>query len=333
MRNGLLTIPGHRRRSFWVVFAKTMRRTAARLLELAIHEILRIYAGKVWVEDRLPTGSKPDFRVCTPEGRRLWVECTVAQRSDEFKGAIATARRLQDVVNNVDTDPFGLSWTLREYSSEANPRESTLRKKIEEFVRELSSRISSLSVQKGERVGETVWEDRGWRVSFEAYYLPGRDRDAQSIVAGLGENAGVNEENEGWQGNDIQKLRGLLEKKSDQLKSAGGSCIIVISYSFFILDNTGEVLAGALFETPDSYGGNRPLYGLADSPSNQHITGVLCIPWVAAHMFCSHETPWFYVPHLWSLSPLNEEIFPFARRGRLDAEGRFRWSAPSLYTE
>ena len=56
------------------------------LLELATHEILRVYAGSVSVEDALPNGKRPDFHVCTPEGRQLWVECTVAQRSDELKG-------------------------------------------------------------------------------------------------------------------------------------------------------------------------------------------------------------------------------------------------------
>lgn len=298
------------------------------LLELATHEILRKCAGKVLVEDALPNRKRPDFHVCTPEGRQLWVECSVAQRSDEFKGAIATARRLRDVVNSMDTRPFGLSWMLLGHSSDADPRESRLKREIEQFVRGLSSSEFCLSGQEGKRVGQFDWEDRGWRVRFGAYYLPGLDDDAPTIVSNQGENAGVNDENEGWEGNDIQKLRQTLEKKAGQLKSANGSCVIVISHSELILDNTGRVLASALLLHPDSYDGSRPFYGSADSPRNQHVTGVLYKPWVKAHMFCSRETPWCYVPHPWSLSPLNEEIFPFAFQGGFNGGGAFKWSAP-----
>ena len=172
----------------------------------------------------------------------------------------------------------------------------------------------------------SYWEDRGWRVRFDAFYLPGRESDARTIVIDEGENAGVNDKNEGWEGNDIQKLKAALEKKADQLKTANGSCIIVISHSDLILDNTGTVFAGALLGHPNNYNDSRPLFGSADSPSNQHVTGVLYMPWVKAHMFCSNETPWYYVPHPWSLSPLDEEIFPFAWRGGLDAEGQFKRS-------
>ena len=78
------------------------------------------------------------FTLVLPEGRQLWVECTVAQRSDEFKGAIATARRLRDVINDMDTRPFGLSWMLLGHSSKVTPSESKLKKTIK---RELSGYI------------------------------------------------------------------------------------------------------------------------------------------------------------------------------------------------
>lgn len=298
------------------------------LLELATHEILRRYAGRVSVEDVLPSGNRPDFHICSPDGKHIWVECTVAQRSGEFSGAIATARRLREIVNSMDTRPFGFSWMLLGYSTEADPRESKLKQSIEKFVLDLSNRDVCRPDQKGRIVGRFEWEDRGWRIRFKALYLPGRDRDAPTIVVDEGENAGVNDENEGWMGNDIQKLRSVLEYKANQLKSTNGSCIIVISHSDLILDNTGEVFAGALFAHPDSNGDHRPFYGSVERPSHQHISGVLYIPWVKAHMFCSHETPWFYVPHSWSKSPLKQGIFPFAVQGSLNTEGKFKWDAP-----
>lgn len=301
------------------------------LLELVIHEILRVYAGSVSVEDALPNGKRPDFHVSTPEGRQLWVECTVAQRSDELKGARATGRKLRDIVDAMDTRPFGLSWMLLGHSAREQPRESSLKKHIQEQVNHLNDLVAAHPMERGSRLDVSDWKDRGWRVRFDAFYLPGRESDARTIVIDEGENAGVNDENEGWEGNDIQKLRQTLEKKADQLKSAIGSCVIVISHSDLILDNTGRVLAGALLLHPDSYDGSRPFYGSADSPRNQHVTGVLYMPWVKAHMFCSRETPWYYVPHPWSLSPLNEEIFPFAFQGSFNGEGEFKWSAP-LYT-
>ena len=301
------------------------------LLELATHEILRRCAGRVSVEDVIPSGNRPDFHLCTSEGKHIWVECTVAQRSGEFSGAIATARRLREIVNSMDTRPFGLSWMLLGYSRESDPRESRLKKGIEQFVLDLSGRDVCRPDQKGRIVGSFVWADRGWRIRFEAIYLPGRDRNARSIVVDEGENAGVNDASEGWMGNDIQKLRSTLEHKADQLKSAYGSCVIVISHSDLILDNTGDVFAGALFAHPATYGEHRPFYGSIDRPSHQHISGVLYIPWVKAYMFCTSEPPWFFVPHPWSKSPLEHEIFPFAERGSLNTEGKFKWDAP-LYT-
>lgn len=320
--------PQGQRKEFLSRFRKDDASYRGALLELATHEVLRRYAGRVSVEDVLPSGNRPDFHACTPEGKHLWVECTVAQRSGELSGAIATARRLREIVNSMDTRPFGLSWRLLGYSREADPRESRLKKGIEQFVLDLSSRDVGRADQAGSRVGEFVWADRGWRVRFEAFYLPGQNRDARTIVLDEGENAGVNDENEGWMGNDIQKLRSTLENKADQLKSANGQCVIVISHSDLILDNTGEVFAGALFTHTGTYGDHRPFYGLADRPIHQHISGVLYIPWVKAHMFCSRETPWFFVPHPWSKSPLKQGIFPFAVQGSLNTENRFRWDAP-----
>lgn len=296
------------------------------LLELVTHEILRGYAGRVVIEDALPSGSRPDFHIITPKGNQLWAECTVAERSDRIKGTIVTARKLREIVNAMDTRPFGLGWMLLSYSRQEQPRESSLKKHVREYIKNLSDLVVGQSIEQGRRLDVSEWEDRGWRVRFDAFYLPDLGRDAPAIVVDEGENAGVNDENEGWMGNDIQKLRAALEKKADQLKSANGSCIIVISHSELISDNTGEVFAGALFGYPGSYDGSRPFYGSADSPSNQHVTGVLYMPWVKAHMFCSNETPWFYVPHPWSLSPLDEVIFPFAWRGGLNTEGKFKWN-------
>ena len=320
--------PQKQKKEFLSRFRKDNASYSGALLELATHEIMRVYAGKVLVEDVLPNGNRPDFRICTPGGRQLWVECTVAQRSDDVKGAIATARRLREVVNAMDTRPFGLGWMLLRHSSQDQPRESSLKKHIREYIKHLTDLVAGQSIVRGSRLDVRDWEDRGWRVRIDAFYLPDRDRDAPAIVVDEGENAGVNDENEGWMGNDVQKFRSTLEHKADQLKSANGSCIIVISHSDLILDNTGEVMEGALFAHPDTNGGRRPFYGSANRPSHQHISGVLYIPWVKAHMFCSRETPWFYVPHPWSLSPLKEEIFPFACWGSLNTEGKFKWSAP-----
>ena len=316
------------KKEFLSRFRKDDASYSGALLELVTHEILRNYAGRVRVEDALPSGSRPDFHLKTPGGSQLWVECTVAQRSDALNGAINTARRLYDVVNSIDTTPFGLSWELMRHSKQAQPRETALKRHIRDCVDDLVNRIAGHSIEKGCRLDVTYWEDRGWRIRFEFFYLPNRRSQSPAIVMNGGESAGINEENEGWMGNDVQKLRSALEYKADQLKYANGSCIIAISHSDLILDNTGVVLAGALFENPDTYGSRRSFYGSADSPSNQHVTGVLYFPWVKAHMFCSKETPWFYVPHPWSLSPLSDNIFDFARRGTFKPDGEFQWSAP-----
>ena len=298
------------------------------LLELVTHEILLNYAGRVQLEVGLPSGRKPDFHLKTPEGRKLWVECTVAQRSQALEGPTNSARRLQEAVNSIDTSPFRLSWTLLRHSTQSQPRETTLKKHIEDFVHELAERIAGRSILQGTYLGETHWEDRGWKIRFGAYYLPGRSGNDPTIAMENGGNAGINEENEGWLGVDAQKLRPVLEAKAKQLKSASGSSIIVLSHTESNLDSTGDVLKIALFGNSTSANRHGPFYGSADNPSNQHVTGVLYFPWIKAHMFCSHEAPWFYVPHPWSSSPLGEDIFTFARRGALNSDGSLEWSEP-----
>ena len=298
------------------------------LLELAVHEILRNCAGNVQLEVGLPSGKRPDFHLKTPGGRQLWVECTVAQRSDAVKGSVNTARRLHDAVNSMDTTPFGLSWTLIRHSNQAQPRETSLKRHIRACVDDLVNRIASCPVEEGRRLEVTYWEDRGWRIRFGFFYLPNRRSQSPAIVMDGGESAGINEENEGWMERDAEKLKSALENKADQLKSANGSCIIVISHTDFILDNTGEVLEIALFGNPDPGGSRYSFFGSARNPSNQFVTGVLYFPWIKAHMFCSYEAPWFYVPHPWSLTPLSEDIFDFARRGAFNPDGEFQWSNP-----
>ena len=298
------------------------------LLELAAHEILRNYAGNVQLEVGLPSGRRPDFHLRTPRGRQLWVECTVAQRSDALKGAINTARRLYDAVNSMDTTPFGLSWTLIRHSKQSQPSGNLLKRHIRNCIDGLVSRLGGRPIEEGCRLDVTYWEDRGWRIRFEFFYLPDRRSQSPAIVINGGESAGINEENEGWMGREAQILSSVLDDKADQLKTTNGSCIIVISHADFILDNTGEVLEVALKGNPDSGGSRDSFFGSASSPSNQHVSGVLYIPWIKAHMFCSQETPWFYVPHPWTLSPLNEEIFAFARHGVLNSDGAFEWIEP-----
>ena len=298
------------------------------LLELAVHEILRNYAGNVYLEVGLPSGRKPDFHLKTPEGRQLWVECTVAQRSNTLKGSIAIAKRLQEAVNSIDTTPFGLDWTVLRHLSQTPPSENCLKRHIEEFVLKLNQRILGLSVVEGRFVEETLWGDRGWTIRFGAFFFPGLSSNDPSIVDDEGENAGVNENNDGLLESDPQKLRTPLEKKASQLKSAAGSSIIVLSHADFIMDNTGRVIELALFGDPKIGDSRDSFFGTAHSQNNRHVTGVLYFPWIKAQMFCSHETPWFYIPHPWSKSPLNEDIFSFARRGTLNSEGVLKWRAP-----
>lgn len=298
------------------------------LLELVVHEILRNYAGNVQHEVGLPSGRRPDFHLKTPGGKQLWVECTVAQRSDALRGSINTARRLYDIVNSMDTTPFGIGWTLVRHSKQSQPRESLLRRHIQNCVDDLVNRIAGSPSEEGCRLDVTYWEDRGWRIRFEFFYLPNCRGQNPTIVINGGESVGVNEENEGWLEKDAQRLRLALEDKADQLKSANGSSIIVVSHTDFILDNTGRVLEIALFGNPDPGGSRYSFFGSARNPSNKHVTGVLYFPWIKAHMFCSHETPWFYVPHPWSLAPLSEDIFLFACRGARNPDGEFQWSNP-----
>lgn len=298
------------------------------LLELAVHEILRNYAGIVQLEVALASGRRPDFHLKTPGGSQLWVECTVAQRADALKGSINTARRLHDAVDSMDTTPFGLSWTLIRHSKQSQPSGTSLKRHIQNCVDDLVNRIDGRPVEEGCRLDVTNWEDRGWKIRLEFFYLPNRGSQSPAIVMNGGESVGINEENEGWMGKEAQKLSSALDDKADQLKTANGPCIIVISHTDFILDNTGEVLEIALKGNPDSGSSRNSFFGSARSPSNQHVTGVLYFPWIKAHMFCSHESPWFYVPHPWTLSPLNEEIFTFARHGVLNSDGAFEWIEP-----
>ena len=301
------------------------------LLELVVHELLRNYTGNVQLEVGLPSGRKPDFHLRTPESRKLWVECTVAQRSNTLKGSIAIAKRLQEAVNSIDTTPFGLDWTVLRHLSQTPPSENRLKKYIKKFVLKLNQEILGRSFVEGRFVGATLWEDRGWTIRFGAFYLPGLSGNDPSIVDDEGENAGVNENNDGWLESDPQKLRPPLEKKASQLKSATGSSIIVLSHADFIMDNTDKVFELALFGDPNTGDSRDSFFGTADSPNNGHVTGVLYFPLIKAQMFCSHETPWFYVPHPWSQSPLSEDIFSFARWGTLDSEGVLKWR-PSLCT-
>ena len=192
------------------------------LLELVVHEILRCYGGNVQIEAMIPSCKRPDFHLKTPEGRELWVECTVAQRSTALGGSIKIAKRLQEVVNSLDTAPFGLDWTVLRYLNGAHPSENFLKRHIEEFILDLNERIRGRSIVEGRAVGETQWEDRGWKIRFGAFYLPGYSSSNSTILDDEGESAGVNAENEGWMESDPKKLRIPLEKKASQLRSAIG---------------------------------------------------------------------------------------------------------------
>ncbi len=301
----------------------------AAVLELVVHEILRGYGGILQLEAALPSRKRPDFHLETPRGNHLWVECTVAQRSADLKGSIRIARRLQEVVNSIDTAPFGLGWTVIRHLSSSPPGENSLRRHVEAFVCKLNNRILNRSVVEGSHVGETIWESHGWKIGLQAFYIPSIDRNDPSIVDGGEENAGVNEENESLPDNDAQKLKSALEGKSDQLKSANGSCVIVFSHTDFVLDNTGESLEFALFGHPT--GGNRrdSFFGVAHSSNNQHIAGVLYFPDIKAHRICSKEAAWYYVPHPWSRSPLSEDVFSFARKGTQNSNASLEWSSPN----
>ncbi|MCZ0939800.1 MAG: hypothetical protein OXJ55_14250 [Caldilineaceae bacterium] len=301
------------------------------LLELVVHEILRNYAGNVQHEVELPSGRKPDFHLKTPEKRKLWVECTVAQRSNTLKASIAIAKRLQEAVNSIDTSPFGLDWTVLRHLSQTPPGENRLKCHIQKFVLKLNQEILGRSVVEGRFVGETLWEDRGWTIRFGAFYLPSLSSNDPSIVDDEGENAGVNENNDGWLESDPKKLRPPLEKKASQLKSAAGSSIIVLSHADFIMDNTDKVFELALFGDSNTGDSRDSFFGTADSPNNRNVSGVLYFPLIKAQMFCSRETPWLYVPHPWSNSPLSEDIFSFARRGAFNSAGVLKWR-PSLCT-
>ena len=318
-------IPGTKQADLRARFRSDDRQHSSALLELLTHELLRRLCSGVTIDPNIG-GKTPDF-LTSYCGTDFVAECTVAQESDKEFGALKRERDVLDIVESISAGAYGLFLEPQRTGTPTVPR-----RLLTAFLEQELAALGANAPTRYDSVGtllpdiiEWDWED--WSLHFRPVVVgnsprnrtivgrrkgPFLVRDAKVIGRALETKAEayphlrlpylvVATQREGI-GNEDDLFEALLGKEEWYVPQGGGDLTAI----------RGHALNGFL--------------GSADSPRNQHVSGVLYkrnlrSVWAIQNQWTQYdlnrslaykESDWVLVHHPAATYPLPFGIFPFA---------------------
>jgi aspartyl-tRNA(Asn)/glutamyl-tRNA(Gln) amidotransferase subunit B len=248
----------------------------AALCELTVHALLKALKYEVIAHPQIPgTSAHPDFAATDEAGRKLYVEVTTVNRSDDLVDQLGREAPIYNAINQAKLPPGCLlGYSLVQAGSD-NPDLSKLAPSVERWAKQNASKGANSPIVQRFPVGE-------WIVELELFIGGSLVADTPAIGIVWGGGGGVI--------TPPKDIRGSLNNKANRYGTLDAPYLIVVADAkdqIFGSDQARNAITEAVFgdEQVIAVGGNFTLdfvrNGLwfgAQGPRNQHVTGVLLIP-------------------------------------------------------
>ena len=194
------------------------RQHAGALLEIVTHEVLRAVACDVQGDPVLGSGY-PDFSA-TYNGKKVFVECTVGQLSDDDIASTRRENDIKEIIDSIDTGDFKLGFQVFESGADA-PTTRQLRKTLTKWISSLNWQEESERLHQGNKPPSILWQKYGWEISFTALPFDAPDED-RAIVIAVGQMQDVQ---------DGARIKKAIEVKAKKYKSLVGYPYVIVAGS------------------------------------------------------------------------------------------------------